>query len=187
MIPPQPLYVGVDARTKRDLDAGFYADSKHVLPSVLIATNDSEIRNDLAILLNSYAINPIWVQGVEEFKANLTRGNVAACFCSFWLVGGTYRDVARHVKRQPAKIPFVLVCPPGCSQEQQDFLAALDLHAFDFMCHPYQDKDLERVLGATLQSQAGEIAEPAAANRSWDGTAFVFPRLRPSYLGPSDK
>lgn len=119
-------------------------------PSILLATTDLEIRRTMEELLQSYTINILWATGMEEIKSALAKQGVAACFCGFWLVDGTYRDVVRRLKRQRAEIPVIIVCAPTCPQEYWDYLAALNIRAFDFICHPYRRIDLERILHSAM-------------------------------------
>jgi DNA-binding NtrC family response regulator len=63
---------------------------------------------------------------------------------------GTNRDVVRQLKRQPVEIPVIVVCAPGCSEEYRDYLAALNIRAFDYVCHPYRQADLERILHSAI-------------------------------------
>ena len=126
------------------------AGTSSIVPNVLIATTDADIRHTMAELLQSFAINTLWASGMEEMKTALANQSVAACFCGFWLVDGTYRDVVRHVKRQYAEMPVIIVCAPTCPHEYRDYLAALNIRAFDFMCHPYRRMDLERILNSAI-------------------------------------
>ena len=119
-------------------------------PSILIATTDPEIRSHMMELVQHYRITTLWASGMEEIKSAVAKSDVAACFCGFWLVDGTYRDVVRHLKRQDAEIPVVIVCAPACPQEYRDYLAALNIRAFDFICHPYRRTDLERILDSVV-------------------------------------
>jgi len=119
-------------------------------PTVLVATVDSAITNTMNGLLQDYPLRTIWAKGVDEVRAVLAKENVAACFCGFWLVDGTYRDVVRHLKRQPVEIPAIIVCAPACPHEYRDYLAALNIRAFDFICHPYRKSDLDRILRAAF-------------------------------------
>jgi DNA-binding NtrC family response regulator len=123
-------------------------------PVVLLATTDPVIRYSMGALLQIYPLRTLWVKGVGEVRTLLARENVAACFCGFWLVDGTYRDVVRLLKRQPAEVPAIIVCEPACPNEYRDYLAALNIRAFDFICHPYRKTDLERILQATLSERA---------------------------------
>jgi hypothetical protein len=71
------------------------------------------------------------------------------------------------LKRQPVEIPAIIVCEPACPHEYRDYLAALNIRAFDFICHPYRKSDMDRILWAAfskrdqllpLQSSAGSPA-----------------------------
>jgi len=121
--------------------------------TILVATAEPAISASMRDLLEAYPLRTIWARGVEEVRSALSRETVDACFCGFWLIDGTYRDVVRHLKRQPVEIPAVVVCPPSCPQEYRHYLAALNLRAFDFLCHPYRRMDLERILGATISKR----------------------------------
>jgi DNA-binding NtrC family response regulator len=136
----------------RDSAAQFQSSVEH--PVVLVATTDPVISDNMRNLLQMYPLRTLWAKGVGEVRALLAKENVAACFCGFWLVDGTYRDVVRLLKRQPMEVPAIIVCEPACPNEYRDYLAALNIRAFDFICHPYRKTDLERILQATLSERA---------------------------------
>ena len=119
-------------------------------PTVLIATIDTEIREALADLLEIASLNAIWVGSVEDVKTLVARGGIAACLCGFWLQDGTYREVIRHLRRERMDIPAIIVSAPSCPQEYRDYLAALNISAFDFICHPYKKSDIERILNSAV-------------------------------------
>jgi DNA-binding NtrC family response regulator len=121
--------------------------------TILVATAEPAINASMRDLLETYPLRTIWARGVDEVRSALSRESVDACFCGFWLIDGTYRDVIRHLKRQSAEIPAIVVCAPSCPQEYRDYLAALNLRAFDFLCHPYRRMDLERILRATISKR----------------------------------
>jgi DNA-binding NtrC family response regulator len=123
-------------------------------PVILVATTDPFISDSMRVLLQMYPLRTLWAKGVGEVRALLAKENVAACFCGFWLVDGTYREVVRLLKRQAVEIPAIIVCEPACPNEYRDYLAALHIRAFDFICHPYRKTDLERILQATLSERA---------------------------------
>lgn len=124
-------------------------------PTVLVATVDPGISTSMREMLQMYPLKTVWARGVDEVRAVLAAEHVAACFCGFWLVDGTYRDVVRHLKNQPVEIPAIIVCPPACPHEYRDYLAALNIRAFDVFCHPYRKTDLERILEAAIQGRGG--------------------------------
>jgi len=141
-----------------------------IVPSVLIATTDPDIRHTMAELLQAYAIDTLWASGMEEIKTALANRSVAACFCGFWLVDGTYRDVVRHLKRQNAEMPVIIVCAPTCPHEYRDYLAALNIRAFDFLCHPYRRIDLERILNSAFAFRERQTQTSTSAASPPGGT-----------------
>jgi DNA-binding NtrC family response regulator len=146
-------------------------------PTILMATTDAEIRSNMDLLLKAYRLNTLWAGGMEEVKAILAKNDVTACFCSFWLVDGTYRDVVRHLKRERPETPVVIVCAPTCPQEYRDYLAALNIRAFDFICHPYRPVDLDRILRSAMALRNRPLEMPIATSDLSDG-AFGSAGLR---------
>jgi len=122
-------------------------------PTIVLATVDPDIRANMSALLEDYNVKAVWITGLEELRLALSRETVLACFCGFWLVDGTYRDVVRQLRRQPVEIPAIVVCAPGCSEEYRDYLAALNIRAFDYLCHPYRKADLERILHSAISAR----------------------------------
>lgn len=137
-------------------------------PTVLVATVDPTIRTSMREMLEMYPVKTICATGVDGVRSALASENVAACFCGFWLVDGTYRDVVRHLKNQPVEIPAIIVCGPACPNECRDYLAALNIRAFDFICHPYRKTDMERILCAAMseRNMFGRLQEPDAISAS---------------------
>jgi DNA-binding NtrC family response regulator len=119
-------------------------------PTLLIAAVDPEIRRSLSDLLRRLAINTIWAYGVEDVKRVLAKEEIAACLCGFWLQDGTYREVIRHVRRERTDVPVIIVSAPLCPQEYRDYLAAMNIGALDFLCHPYQQVELEEMLESAI-------------------------------------
>lgn len=149
-----------DNITRVSQDAAVEPSLAH--PAVLVATAEPSISANMRDLLQGYPIRTIWARGVNEVRLALAKESVLACFCGFWLIDGTYRDVVRHLKRQPIEIPAIVVCEASCPQEYRDYLAALNLRAFDFLSHPYRKMDLERILEAAI-SKRGQSVRVAQA------------------------
>jgi DNA-binding NtrC family response regulator len=129
--------------------------------TVLVATNDLEIRENVAELLQLFPLKILWARGLEEVKSALTSESVTACLCGFWLVDGTYRDVVRQLRIQPVEVPAIIVCAPSCPHEYRDYLAALNIRAFDFICHPYRKSDIERILRSAIDAHDGSARSRA--------------------------
>ena len=138
-------------------------------PSIVVATIDPQIRQGMGELFHGYRVNTLWASGIEEVRSTLAeQQDVLACFCGFWLVDGTYREVVRLLKQHRAEIPMIIVCSPECPQEYRDYLAALNIRAFDFICHPYRQIDLERILESAAALRSSPLHSSALATRSSD-------------------
>jgi DNA-binding NtrC family response regulator len=134
----------------RDLPKSIAIGSTGAEATILLATVDPDICASMSRLLDSYKVKAVSVSRLEELRLALSRETVSACFCGFWLVDGTYRDVVRQLRRQPIEIPVIVLCGPGCSEEYRDYLAALNIRAFDYIGYPYRKADLERILHSTV-------------------------------------
>jgi DNA-binding NtrC family response regulator len=127
------------------------------MTTILIATVAPEIYNDLNELLQTFSFHTIWSKGVESAKRMLAKERIDACLCGFWLQDGTYRELVRHIRRDNMEIPLILVSEPDCPHEYRDYLAAMNIGALDFLCHPYKKTDLEAMLRLAIGSQAGSV------------------------------
>jgi DNA-binding NtrC family response regulator len=134
--------------------------------SVVLATTDDKILDGMNSLLSAYRLNTILAKRVDEVRAALAEPDVLACFCGFWLVDGTYRDVARALKNRHAGVPMIIVCSPDCPQEYRDYLAGLNIRAFDFLCHPYRNSDFEHILESAAALRAIPTRSGASAPES---------------------
>jgi DNA-binding NtrC family response regulator len=123
---------------------------------------DPEIREGLAGLVEASSINAIWVGSVEDVKTIVARERIDACLCGFWLQDGTYREVIRHLRRERLDIPAIIVSAPACPHEYRDYLAAMNLGALDFLCHPYQQSDFERMLESAIGAQPRSLNQQAS-------------------------
>jgi DNA-binding NtrC family response regulator len=123
-------------------------------PTVLIAALDWQVRSGLSAALKTFAIHTEWVSSVSEATRVLAAKDVSACLCGYWLEDGTFKDLARHIRRSTAKIPMIAVSAPSCRNEYRDYLAAMNIGAFEFLCHPYQKTDLDRVLRQAVTAHA---------------------------------
>jgi DNA-binding NtrC family response regulator len=158
------------------LDPRERLESSEDLPIVLVATTDTAIANSMRELLQMFPLKTIWAKSVDEVRVLIGKEHVAACFCGFWLVDGTYRDVVRLLKRRPVEIPAIIVCTPACPHEYRDYLASLNIRAFDFICHPYRKSDLERILRAAIskRSHTAGVQSWPEGESGFDGLTRTF-------------
>jgi DNA-binding NtrC family response regulator len=141
------------------------------LSTVLVATVDPDIRGSLTSLLAGHAVKIVLAKSVGEVRSVLEKENVSACFCGFWLVDGTYRDVIRHLRSRPAEIPAIIACAPACPHEYQDYLAALNIRAFDFISFPYSAAHLDRVLRSALWTHNLSERKQSSVRTDWNDSS----------------
>lgn len=114
--------------------------------TVLIASNDSKMRAALSKILGDHGVEVECVDGVRAAHEFFAGGDVAACLCGFGLEDGTYKELVRFARRQTPEIPVIIVSTPSSSNEYGEYLAAMNAGAFDFLCYPYQAREVERIL-----------------------------------------
>jgi DNA-binding NtrC family response regulator len=120
--------------------------------TVLIATADLQVRSELAGILDGQGVEIDSVTGVEAAKSQLIGDGVAACLCGFGLEDGTYKDLVKHARRHVPETPVIIVSTPGCPNEYREYLAAMNAGAFDFLCHPYEKREVKRILRLAVSS-----------------------------------
>jgi DNA-binding NtrC family response regulator len=121
-------------------------------PTVVIATTDLKVRDTLAAILDGHGVSVEWIKGLEAAKGLLDGDNVAACLCGFGLEDGNYKDLVKLARRQTPEIPVIIVSTPSCPNEYREYLAAMNAGAFDFLCYPYQKREVERILRLAVAS-----------------------------------
>jgi DNA-binding NtrC family response regulator len=132
-------------------------------PTILVATINPEIGSGLKELFQAFPLNTIWVKGVEASKTMLAKKRIAACLCGFWLQDGTYRELVRHIRRENMEIPVIIVSEPNCPPEYGDYLAAMNIGALNFLCHPYRKSDLEEMLRLAIGgAHTRSVRQPAS-------------------------
>jgi DNA-binding NtrC family response regulator len=146
-------------------------------PTVLVATTDPAIRAGLTELLQGFSVNTIWLQGVEAAKKILARQKVTACLCGFWLQDGTYRELVRHIRRERIEIPVIIASAPAWPNEYREYLGAMNFGALDFLCFPYQKKDLERMLQLALEPFTKSLRQHTQ-QRTQQNTSLLGPTVQ---------
>jgi DNA-binding NtrC family response regulator len=124
---------------------------------VVIVSSNPAIRNQLSRLLLEDSVDVILLSGLEEFKIALEYEKVVACLCGFHLTNGTPRDVIAQAHQQPIDIPVVMVSTPASATEFDEFLASLNVGAFDFIRHPFRPTEVRNIVWSAIEFH-GELA-----------------------------
>lgn len=121
-------------------------------PNVMIVTADSKVHGVLRGILEAHGLGAGWVKGVRAAKDLLDGETMDACLCGFGLEDGSYKDIVKLAKRQTPETPVIIVSTPCSANEYGEYLAAMNAGAFDFLCHPYQKREVERILRLAVNS-----------------------------------
>jgi DNA-binding NtrC family response regulator len=122
------------------------------LGTVMIATADSDVHGALAEILDGQGMDVERVRGFEAARELLNLGSVAVCLCGFGLEDGSYKELVKLAKRQVPELPVIILSTPTCANEYAEYLAAMNAGAFDFLCYPYQKREVERILRLAVAS-----------------------------------
>jgi DNA-binding NtrC family response regulator len=115
--------------------------------AVLIACFDPQNRQMLVQWLGEHSLKPILFATVDELRELLRERSVVLVLCEAQLSDGDFRDVLDVVARSEQRIPVVVTSPKS---ETQEYLAAMQAGAFDFLPYPIRPRDLEWVLSNAL-------------------------------------
>lgn len=135
--------------------------------TILIASGSDEVRQELSDLLQGYHLDSLAVPSLQAARTLLATRRIAVIVCSVALEGGTYRDLLTEVKHKTLGIPVIVASTPVASDEYRDYLASVNSGAFDFVCHPYQQKELDRILRLALAAYARNGQPPSAVVSAW--------------------
>jgi DNA-binding NtrC family response regulator len=132
---------------------------------VAIATSDSSVQSPLTKILEGFSIESIWLKSTDDVRRAFARDSVDCFVCGFWLENGTYREAVKHIKKQVSKVPFLMVSTPGATNEYRDYLASLNVGAFDFICYPYQEAEVKRILQSALAERQRWLSRDSAIEK----------------------
>lgn len=131
-------------------------------PIVLIATSDSRMQQILGEAIAGCGLTVEFASGFRGVSdAFAQRGgchiSVGACLCGFALADGNYREVVKLSKRQTPEVPVIIVSTPAGSNEYDEYLSSMNAGAFDFLCYPYDRRELQRILRLAISASRGLV------------------------------
>lgn len=127
-------------------------------PLILVASAASALREGLGEVLLGHLGKAEYVSGAPQAIERLKSNCVAVCLCGFSLEDGTYREVVKEARRQEIAVPVIMVSTPYSPNEYREYLAAMNTGAFDFLCHPYQKREVHRILDLAFTSRRRTFA-----------------------------
>jgi len=146
---------------------------------VLIATADLEACRRLASVLSPWGFEPICASTVGKAKAVLARGGVPMVFCEDRLVDGSFRDVLAAATLVKSKVRVVVL---SRTDDENGYLEAIQLGAFDVIPCPCRPADVHRVVSQAMRddgekpqaSAFSEVHEVKVFYDRWKSSVFRF-------------
>ncbi len=120
-------------------------------PQILVVCSHPTITDELSQLLLQCGVVPVHARGVTESKSILAAGRVALVVCSTHLADGSYADLISQLRRSKPPVPVVIASSLVNNDEYREYLNAMRLGAFDFICSPYRRLEIERIVNNVLR------------------------------------
>jgi DNA-binding NtrC family response regulator len=98
-------------------------------------------------VLRSFSIRPVGVESPADIQVLLADDKTVVVFCQASFGGKNYRLVLDEMITCAPRVP-VVVCSPA--HDQRLFVEAMTCGAFDYICAPYDRKEVEWVVTLAL-------------------------------------
>ena len=124
----------------------------------LIVSGDNDIVGSLYETLLLCGAVPVSVGTIEQASRHLASGNIRFGICQDRLPDGKYEDLLLLNHAVGISIPWIVVSRTG---DWAEYLAAVELGAYDFLAYPSVYGELPRILCALLETPtATEYTKP---------------------------
>lgn len=126
---------------------------------ILVASADEQTRGALTGVLQACRLEALHSSSISETRDILSREEVSVVFCGPSLKDGTCQELQKSL--QAAPVPVVLASPGDPQTEFHHYLNSLRMRAFDFLCFPYERREVMRIMQQVLHRR-GPRGKPAA-------------------------
>lgn len=113
------------------------------IPNALVVSADYRISGTLGETLLLCGLAPTFAASIAASREHLAAGNLSMVLCQDHLPDGKYADILQLNQRVKSNAPVIVVSPTG---DWQDYFAAIDLGAHDFLAYPLIRGELQRVI-----------------------------------------
>jgi DNA-binding NtrC family response regulator len=120
----------------------------------LVACSDAKKQAALLNLLVQSGLDPMVASNVDEVRAVLEQRPVHVVFCEDNLPEGGFREVLRLTKATGLGTQVVVASLLG---ELEEYLAAMQLGAFDFIAPPYRGADVIAIVDSVGQQFVTQV------------------------------
>lgn len=113
------------------------------IPNGLVISADDRIRCTLGETLLLCGVAPAFATSIADSRKHLATGNHQVVLCQDLLPDGKYSDVLHLTRRANSSAPVIVVSPTG---DWEDYFAAIDRGAHDFLAYPLIRGELQRII-----------------------------------------
>ena len=118
-----------------------------ITPKGLVVSADDKIRGTLGETLLLCGIAPVLTTSLAESRECFAAGNPSIVVCEDLLPDGRYSELLRLNQQSDSKTPVIVVSRTG---DWEDYFAALELGAHDFLAFPLLPGELQRIIRVSL-------------------------------------
>ena len=116
-------------------------------PKGLVVSADDKIRGTLGETLLLCGIDPVLATSLAESREYFATGNSSIVVCEDLLPDGRYSELLRLHQQSDSKAPVIVVSRTG---DWEDYFAALEIGAHDFLAFPLLPGELQRIIRVSL-------------------------------------
>ena len=114
------------------------------IPNGLVISAEDRIRGTLGETLLLCGIAPTFATSIAASREHLAAGKLSIILCEDQLPDGRYSDILKLTSRANSSAPVIVVSPTG---DWQDYFAAVELGAHEFLAYPLIPGELQRIIG----------------------------------------
>jgi DNA-binding NtrC family response regulator len=118
-----------------------------ITPKGLVISANDKIRGTLGETLLLSGIVPVLTTSLAESREYFAAGNPSIVVCEDLLPDGRYSELLRLNQQSDSKTPVIVVSRTG---DWEDYFAALELGAHDFLAFPLLPGELQRIIRVSL-------------------------------------
>lgn len=135
-----------------------YEHKRRTVPHGLVVTGDDSIRTSVSESLLLCGTAPILATSIRQASQCIRTGKAGFGVCEDKLPDGNYEDLLLLNRVAESPLPWIVVSRTG---DWPDYLAAIELGAYDFLGYPVMYGELSRIVRALLEKSG--VAESATS------------------------
>jgi DNA-binding NtrC family response regulator len=113
------------------------------IPNGLVISADDAIRTTLGETLLLCGVAATFATTIADSRKHFAAGKLSLVLCEDLLPDGKYSDILKLTRRATSNAPVIVVSPTG---DWQDYFAAIELGAHDFLAYPLIRGELQRII-----------------------------------------